>query len=117
MSDETAKIFYCETWKMNYLFFIGVPAKKFTNYIKDNFNYDVDVSDCVGNTSNIRDEKTGSDLQAIWIKSKKHLPELAHESLHAAINTLALRDWKFDFDNDEPLAYLTESIFRQALKD
>jgi len=116
MAKRQPKYFYCETWKMNYYFFIGWSAKLYSKYIQEEYGHTMDINGAAGNCLDIEKNDNSIQIQTIWVDDKKDLPAIVHESVHAACNTLRRRGWNPDFDNEEPLTYLIENIFRQATK-
>lgn len=56
----------------------------------------------------------------IWMKNKdrsnENLTTLHHECIHAASYLLSSRGVKADFDNDEPLTYMSQFIFSKCVK-
>jgi len=99
---------------MNYWYCLGWKEKMIEGYIKDRFNYETTVEKADGQLWDCFTEKTR--VMVIWTREKNDMPSLVHECVHAANFTLQSRGWKPDFENDEPLTYLVESIFRNAIK-
>lgn len=100
---------------MNFYFFIGWDSKEYAEYINKTFAYPMDLTNSDGNCLFCNNEN-GTLINCIWIRNKDDMPTLAHEVTHAACNTLRERGWNPDFSNEEPLTYLVENIFREALK-
>lgn len=108
--------FFCYTWMMNYWYFIGWDKKQFTKYCEKHFDHTPEFhSETVkGKLIEVHNDKGTKML--IWTQDKKDLPSLVHECVHAAHFTLALKGFKPDFYNDEPVTYLVQSIFTHAMK-
>ncbi len=104
---------YCDTWKMNYRYFLGWPPEDFNKYLHKRYGYKFDDKGKAASTLEVTSDR--ATIVLIWVRSRKDLPALAHEAVHAANCTLSKRGWRADSDNDEPQAYLVEAIFRGAL--
>lgn len=107
--------FFCKTWMMNYWYFIGWPQDKFVKYCEKKFNHTPDFTNKVAGKL-IECENDDGVRMLIWVRSKKDLPSLAHECLHAANFTLARKGWRPELYNDEPQTYLFQAIFKHALE-
>lgn len=68
--------------------------------------------ECLGRTV----YSEGGPEMRVWLKSPKYLGVLAHELCHVTIGILYVRGVKTDPGNDEPFAYLYQSLFHQAMK-
>jgi hypothetical protein len=106
------KHWYCQTWKMNFYYFLGWPPSEFKRYMRKRHGYEYD--DAGKAASTLECVAGPHTVILIWVRDRKDLPALAHEAVHAANWTLARRGWRADMENDEPQAYLVESIFRGA---
>lgn len=106
--------YYCETFRMNYYYFICWPYEKFHSYMLKNFDYDAGPE---SNGKSAFDRK--DSIVCIWTSGLKGKEgkgaTLVHECIHAACFTLESRGIDARNDAGETLAYLTESIFRNAL--
>ena len=106
------KHFYCQTWKMNFYYFVGWSEKTYLNYVKKHWDYEMNLQGVDGNCLEVSFD--GSAGNSVWIRDRKNYAVMAHECVHAAANTLRSRGWKPDFDNEEPLTFLVESIYRNS---
>lgn len=108
--------YWCELWRENYYFFLGWPPKEFEDYIYKNLGHTIECGRSNGKCMElIGAETTG---QYIWVRPKSGInlhTTLIHECIHAAMNTLYRRGIYFTLDNQEPLTYLVELIFRKAM--
>lgn len=109
---------FCEVYRVNYWFFIGWPVEDFKAFMKKRFNYQPkeDSTTCDGKTFVCT--HNDSTIICIWTQQnagKKFMGTLAHECVHAAINTLHPRGINTCDQNDEPLAYLVGALIRKAL--
>jgi len=104
---------YCETWKMNYWFFLGWSEKDFEKEIKRVFNYDVQHASRSDGLC-LRCYHGNSTIKVIWTRRKTDYGSLMHECIHAAGWTLEDVGVDIRDSNSEPLAYLAQSIFEKA---
>lgn len=101
---------------MNYWFFLGWTRDEFKKYCQKNFDYLPDMPlELKGKLIESIDDRGTRML--IWTEKANDLPSLVHECVHAAHFTLDRKGFKPDFCNDEPVAYLVQSIFTAALKE
>lgn len=119
MTDKKPKklpdFFFCPTWKMNYYFCLGWKETDLIKYCKWRFDYTPEIGPA--QTGKLFEFINGSEIiMLIWTRNKKDLSSLVHECVHAANFTLEIKGWKPDFNNDEPLTYLVQSIFDSAFK-
>lgn len=106
------KHWYCETWKMNFYFCIGWRPEEFQKYMKKSFDYEFESRLKDGSTLLCNSDQ--GSIIIIWTRKRADHAVLTHESVHAANMTLSSRGWRPELENDEPQAYLVESIFRKA---
>lgn len=111
-AKKKPKKYYCDVWKMHFVYFLGWDRGKFHSYIFEKFNYESSCSN--GDASCLLIEDGGYTANYIWTRNKDDWAPFAHECVHAACNTLRLRGWIPDLNNEEPLAYLVENIFKQG---
>lgn len=62
------------------------------------------------------DSGVGKNYAIIFTLNAADGPVIHHETGHAARTILKDIEWRIDFDNDEPLAYLEEWINREVTK-
>jgi len=106
---------FCETWCMNYYYFIGWKWSDFKAYLSSEYAYTVE-RDVEPTGHCIMMEHPKGAIIAIWVKKKTDIGSLAHECLHAANWTLERAGWTPQLWNDEPQAYLMMGIIRGATK-
>ena len=107
--------YYCELYKMNFYFFIGWNAGKYAEYVLKNYNYELNnISSCDGNCLSI-DIGSGHG-KVICTRDKRSISTLAHECLHASIDTLTMRGIDIRDSNGETLAYYMEFLMEKALE-
>lgn len=115
------KLYYNDTWRQGYLFFIGCPIEEMYGYILKKYKSAPpdEFPNAGGMTAEIRSED-GKSLILIWAEKSDLTPDsiasLGHECLHAANRTCVNRGYHPDPNNDEAHAYLFTVIFEQALK-
>lgn len=116
MKQRHPHFHFCETYMMNYYYFLGWKWEDLAKYVKKHFNHalDPDRNPC-GHT--LRLTKDGGTIILIYTKEKNKLSTFAHEALHAANFTLDQKGWIGDLVNDEPQAYLMMEIIRKGLKE
>lgn len=95
---------YQDLWNMQYILFLGWKDHEFDNWCVENLHFQPESSGkgglCLyGNGSE-------GDVCCVWVKRKNDHGTIAHECLHAAMETLSARGVKCDYDNPEPLTYL-----------
>lgn len=113
MTNKTKKPkwFYCELYKVNFHCFLGWSESDFLEYAGKHYNYKSEISYadakclCLNNSD-----------QVIWTRRKRPIPEITHEAVHASVNILDMRGVKYNYENDESLAYLVEYIVRKILE-
>lgn len=94
---------------MNYYFYLGWKPKEIKKYLK------MQDSEFEGSRGKTIWWEGGNDyVFHIWTRQKTDLGALVHECFHAAAMTLDRCNVKFDAENDEPYAYLVQSIFEKA---
>lgn len=109
--------YYDECFLCNFYFCIGWKEEDFTRYMKEYFNHDVK------NISNARGkcfftETKNSKTTIIWTRHKRgkdFYETLAHECIHAAIESLENKDIFINHDNDEILTYLVGCLMRKGM--
>ena len=102
--------YYCDTWAMQYYFLVGWNYKKIEKFLNNIYKIKIDLSKDDGFCIEIN-----GDIY-IWTRHKHNYPVIAHECTHAATMTLNMRGWQMDYNNDEPLAYLIQTIMEKILR-
>jgi hypothetical protein len=99
-----------------FLYFYDCEYDEYRAYLEEHFGEELEDDEdeatkaiCVGIDH--------AKVVTMWFSNYDDLPVVVHECVHAA-------NFVFDYichnqgtDNDEPMAYLTEWIFKQALAD
>ena len=112
MSDKFKKpaFYFNDTFKMNYYFYLGWPVDALKKYLR----YDPPGIEHSSARTIEWQREDGVVVIHIWTRKKSDLASLVHECVHAAGMTLNRAGVKGDWLNDEPHAYLTEAIFKNA---
>jgi len=104
--------YFCDTYKTNFIFCVGMPEKQFLKYAKDTFNYERDL---LGDGLCLEIGGDYVEFYVIWVRKRNMFPELAHECLHAAMYLFDNKGIKYDGDNSEQLAYFVEKLTRVGI--
>lgn len=103
--------FYCDLFGASVYFFVGWPQKSFADYMKKNYNCDVEITDSNGLTKQIIYK--GAPLILVWVRGGKRLgATLVHESVHAANMILYVAGVRPSFVNDELQAYYVARLYK-----
>ncbi len=108
------KHYFCNTFRQEYLFFIGWSRKEFDNYLLKKLGAKPDLGICYGACMNY--EYDEGNLIIIWTFDKKRVDITTHECVHAANYTLDLIGHHPSQKNDEVQAYLTQELFIAATR-
>lgn len=100
---------WCPTWRFNFYYCIGWSEKDFKAYVEDSFNHTPNVK--MANGTCLEVWNNDHHIFVIWVRKKSDLGSYLHECVHAAGMALTQRGWKYNAENDEPFAYLVQSIF------
>ncbi len=117
---KKAKWFYCELYKENFYFLPAFSLKEVKAFTmrQFGFEYNVNLDKSDGKAIEVSNDERSAFI--IWIrhndKTDKNLAALTHECVHIAGWILGNRGIKITPDNDEPLTYLTEYIFKNCVK-
>lgn len=111
--------FYLDLYNRHFILCVGMQKDDVDSILSERLGVPVslDIEDCLGLTDKIK----GKDLTAIVIYLKsgdmqtKNLGTMVHEATHAANFLFDHCGIRADLDNDEPLAYLVDWIFRQII--
>lgn len=110
--------YWCELYKANFYFCVGWPRDEVKKYVQDEFDYETDFDFCEGKT--IEAFRNNSQIILVWTSpadERKHKrTALVHECVHAACFALGQRGVGIDWPVCEPLTFMVENLFRQALK-
>lgn len=106
--------YFCYTWRTNFYFCLGFSEKDMKAYMLDSFQHETEFGSANGRCFECRNND--HSIYIIWTRKKTDYGSLMHECIHAAGMALDQRGWKYDADNDEPLTYLAQTIFEQAVK-
>lgn len=110
--------YFCETFTENFWFFLGWKTDDVEWYMKRFFTFDTLNLNGDGKTVEFQNDK-GRRVIIIWTrwnkKEKKIYSVLAHECVHAAHMCLSKKGVKPDFENDEVVAYMVQSLMRKAI--
>lgn len=105
------KKFFNDTYHQPYFLCLDMTEKDYEKSIqKHEPEYRINLAGVHGHTTRI-----DAGIY-IWLRTKKGLGPLVHESLHAANFTLFDRGVRADIVNDEPIAYLQQWIFEKMVK-
>jgi len=103
-----------ETFQENYYIFYGTAEKFFLDSVKINSDYDIPL--VLGNGHFLCYQNEGMIKNYIWTKEKK--PEiLAHECIHAIVETMKTVDIPINNTNDEILTYQVEMLMRKTINN
>ena len=103
--------FFEPTWRMNYYYFIEWPYEEVIKFIKGIFDIELNMPEIYigGRTTEIIQ---GEEIViCIYLRDKKEIGLLVHECVHAANLTFGRKGYRPEMYNDEPQAYLIQSIF------
>jgi hypothetical protein len=102
-------IFHNDLYNHDYYFFVENTKEQYETFIrKTDPSYSANFVGAYGYCTNI------GNKTFIWLKTRRALGALVHECIHAASYTLIDRGIKIDPRNDEPLAYLSQWVFRKC---
>lgn len=109
--------YFDKMWKCNFYFCLGWPEKAFVSWMEKTFKHTPEnIEGASGKCYSCK--KRGGQIIVLWTRRRagvKFYATLAHESVHAANFCLYERGVEVHYDNDEPLAYLVDTIFSEAL--
>ena len=112
------KVIRNDTYRIYVCFILGGDIDKINEKFQLQIDDDQEIY-CQTNTGSIKIDK--DDYRCIFIilnpniKSKINYATLAHETIHTANHIFHMRYIKYDYDNDEPFAYLVEWIMHNAV--
>lgn len=104
--------YFCEYSRVSFYFMIGWKREDAKKFMLKNYNYNPDLN-CTGCC--ISNYVDGNFINFIWTLRKTDIPVIAHECFHAMMNTQEHIGAVMDYDNQEPPAYMIESLVRKAL--
>lgn len=111
------KTWFCKVYRVEYYFCVGWTRKEFYKFYTKELNGKRTLEN-FDQLSGICIEFTNPMGVAIWTEpedKKRHYRALLHECIHAACFTLDARKAGIDWPTCEPLTYLAEAIFAEAL--
>jgi len=104
--------YYCDTYKCEFFFYVGVKPSVFCADIKSRFG-DKRQPESLGDGLCLElSNEFNCVAYVIWTRFKKMQPELAHECLHATMFLFENRGIKIDPNNSEPTCYMVEKLMR-----
>lgn len=107
--------YFNEVYAANYWFFIGWSQASFKAYVNKHFSAHLDEKESSKGECIEFNSDDGNNVVLIWVGDRKDVRAIVHECVHAASFTIQRIGWRHDPDNDEPFAYLVDTIFSKAL--
>jgi len=104
------KIWFCEVWSYNVVFFIGWSRQDFESGFRK--RYGTAVPGPANREGTTLDSPELATV-VLWTRSTK-ASVIAHECLHAANFILKSAGHKIDTENDEAQAYLLDALVKKA---
>ena len=101
----------------DYYFFTGWSEEEFVEYCIKEYNYKPQIDNYTGLHLSVMKNKAIHNL--IWVEAKRGIrlyKDLAHECVHAAVDTITYYDIKIERHNHEILAYLVDVLMSKALE-
>lgn len=118
VSMRKPKIWYCKVYKIYYYFFLNWSRQDFYLYYSKKLSGGKHSREDFNSFSGLCVEFSNPNGVAIWTDpedKKHHNRALMHECIHAACFSLDLRGVGIDWPTCEPITYLAEAIFYEAL--
>lgn len=100
-----------EIYGFVFLYVYDCELDEFRSYLEEHFGEIIEDEYCRALCVGIEDAK----VVAMWFSDYDNLPEIVHESVHAANFVFNYICHEQGTKEDEPMAYLTEWIFKNAL--
>lgn len=101
---------------MNLYFCVQWPEDEFEFYMKRVWKFEASEKGYDGKCIAVAQEGSGVIIIIYTRKGNSQPDTLTHECVHAANFIFESRNVRFDYENDEPYAYLVGMIYREALK-
>jgi hypothetical protein len=117
MARVKPKHYYDPCFRQNFYFFIGWKYKALEIYLEKFYKVKLagKEKDYAGKAFELF-HSSGKHIVCVWVENKKHYSALAHECFHAVSYCYKAKDVKYDYDNDEPFAYLLGRLVEEAMK-
>lgn len=106
--------YICDIYKAHYYFCVNWPRSDFKAYIKNVLSHEKDLDGISGCCLSI-ESPYGYVIWTDTTDKRYKNKALMHECIHAACFTLDRRGVNHDWPVCEPLTYLAENLFFQAL--
>ena len=107
--------YYCNTYRINFEFFIGTDEKKLKDYLKKKYSLtDFETAGNDGLVGITSDDQY--EIILIYVRNRNDILSLHHECNHAAMFALDARGVEIDTSNHEAFTYLSDEIFSYAIK-
>ncbi len=105
-----------ETFGTNITLFYDCTEKEFAKHYKKSFDYEIEVTDCSGETVEYIDKEI--EVVWIWIKKNKDVETLSHEIIHAIKYWLLIHfDIPFNSSTEEVYATLHSFYMGEFLRE
>jgi len=110
--------FYDEMYYVQYYFIVGWSWDDFQKWLKKRFAHQSDSNRPEGCHIAFYHEKTDQNVHVIYCKASRGMKRqttMLHECVHAAFWALGNAGVGLDKSNHEPLAYLTELLYKKGM--
>lgn len=119
MAKKKPRWVYQDLYHANIEFYIDWTLEEYQEYCRKRFGFEwVNHEGIQGHAAVVDQKSTGKTVYLMWARpQKKGLKRdsvIVHESVHLANKILKDRGYKFDPEDDEPLAYLVDWIYEKA---